>query len=214
MRYAQPLQSSPYQKNEMAPPVRAAGEVNQNIDAKHHVAEEPEVHDHDSEYTHSTAPYESNRGTYAYNPNQGSGAIHSEQLHSSPDLTGSASHQNASGRATPRSAANAQTQWTTEYGQPQRTHTAPAKPYSVTDRNGAIAGDAYSAQPTYASPPYPNGLPASNKRIRELDDDETDQYGRDASGNDIAALKRRRTGDIGTVGGAVGGGVRTPPIRR
>ncbi|KAF2835618.1 cell pattern formation-associated protein stuA [Patellaria atrata CBS 101060] len=229
VRYGQPLQPSPYQKNEMAPPARTAegdqqSEVkphdplmNQQPEQPGHAQDENEAdHEHEPDYTHSAAPYTANR-SYTY-PNATATSLHAEHPHLSPEMTGSP-HQNGSGRATPRTTVTAGGQWSTGYSTPQRGQQPPSSNlYSVMSdnrgatTNGNAAPDSYSAPPVqsaYPSQAYPtpNGLPPSNKRVRELDDDE-DPYGRSGgrgpAGEDIEGLKRRKTIREGSVGGAVG----------
>lgn len=228
VRLGQPLQPSPYPKSEMAPPTRA-GESDQSGDHKphdgllsqpseqvgHHGGEDEGDHDHDNEYTHSTAPYNGGRSTYAYNPNASAPSLHGDHPHLSPEMTASP-HQNGSGRATPRTTGS-QSQWA-GYGTPQRAQQPPASNlYSVMSdtragANGATGPDSYTAPPIQSS--YPgqaygatNGM-TSNKRGRDLDDDEVDPYTRPGSrgvhGDDIDGLKRRKTIREGSVGGAVG----------
>ncbi|KAK8437603.1 apses transcription factor-like protein StuA [Phyllosticta citricarpa] len=227
-RYAQPVQSAPYHKtemapfgkSEMAPPVRAGGEPVQQADVKpvegllnqgEHVGpvagEEEADHEHDNEYTHTSGPY-SNRGAYSYASS--TGGLSGE--HVSPKMTGSP-RQNGSGRATPRSA---QTGWARGYGPSGTSQLPSSNLFNVmsdtrSSANGNGGPDGYPAPAPlhsgYASQYSPvNG----SKRIRELDDDETD-YGRpasrDASVNDIEGLKRRKTITESTMGGAVGGDI-------
>jgi len=63
--------------------------------------------------------------------------------------------------------------------------------------NGNGAGYAPTYPSQYTSP---NGIP-NNKRVRELDDDEQDAYGRPSSRDDPEGLKRRKTLEGGAVGG-------------
>ncbi|KAL0254899.1 hypothetical protein SLS55_009423 [Diplodia seriata] len=223
-RYPQPVQSNPYPKSEMAPPVRAAGDPVQQADVKptegllnqapDQVAGDEEAdQDHDNEYTHTSAPY-GNRAPYGYPSSAAPGAMRGD--HVSQDMTGSP-HQNGSGRATPRTTNTGPTQWTSGYATPGQTKLPSSNLYSVisdtrstANGNGPDGYPAPNAMPTgYPSQFSPaNGLPG--KRVRELDDDETD-YGRpasrDANGNDLESLKRRKTLTETTMGGAVGGPV-------
>lgn len=226
-RYPQPVQSAPYPKSEMAPPVRAAGDPVQQADVKptegllnqppeqvgQVTGEDEADQDHDNEYTHTSAPY-SSRASYGYPGSTAPGAIRGD--HVSQDMTGSP-HQNGSGRATPRTTNTGPTQWTSGYATPGQTKLPSSNLYSVisdtrstANGNGPDGYPAPNAMPTgYPSQYSPaNGLPG--KRVRELDDDETD-YGRpasrDANGNDLESLKRRKTLTETTMGGAVGGPV-------
>ncbi|EKG17868.1 hypothetical protein MPH_04924 [Macrophomina phaseolina MS6] len=225
-RYPQSVQSAPFPKSEMAPPVRAAGDPVQQTDVKptegllnqqteqvgQVTGDDEADHDHDNEYTHTSAPY-NNRASYGYAASAAPGAIRGD--HVSQDMTGSP-HQNGSGRATPRTTNTGQTQWTSGYATPGQSKLPSSNLYSVmsdtrSTANGNPGPDGYPA-PNAMAAGYPsqyspaNGL--SSKRIRELDDDETD-YGRpasrDANGNDVESLKRRKTLTEGTMGGAVGG---------
>lgn len=219
IRYGQPLQPAPYTKNEMGPPSRSGVEPEKSADSKpsesmlahgsehHGTVEEEAEHEHDSEYTHTSAPYSANRSGYSYSTN------HGEHPQISPETTGSPAHQVGSGRATPRTVGITQ-QWPSGYSTPQRVQSATSNLYSVTSdirgspANGNGGADEYSAS-GYPSQSYTtsNGATPSNKRGREADDD--DDYGRPASRNagenGVESLKRRKTITEGSVGGAVGG---------
>lgn len=181
-------------------------------------SEQENAHDHEHdykhepEYTHTSAQYSSSRGPYGYNPSPATGTLQSE--HISPEMTGSPSHPNGSGRATPRTAAAAPPQWSAGYSTPQRSNQPPSSNlYNVmsTDTrsapNGASTGD-YSSQSGYGASAYqtPNGAAPSNKRVRELDEDGADDYARPGSRDAIDGLKRRKTLDEG-------GAVNYPPQR-
>ncbi|KAJ9664844.1 hypothetical protein H2201_005065 [Coniosporium apollinis] len=222
IRYGQPLQPAPYPKTEMAPPSRSGVESEQPPDSKphegllshgsehgaHSTGEEEAEHEHDNEYTHTSASYSANRGVYSYNTS------HGEHSHLSPEMTGSPSHQNGSGRATPRTTGTAQ-QWASGYSTPQRGQSSASNLYSVMSDtrgsapNGNVGADGYSTS-GYPSQPYTasNGATPSNKRGRD-DDDEPDPYGRpasrDAGENGVEGIKRRKTVTEGSIGGAVGG---------
>jgi protein SOK2 len=182
-QFGGPLQSSTFPKAEMAPPPRA-GDVEQAGDAKpsHEgiaqpaTGEEEAEHEQDSEYTHSSAPY--NRASYNYQPNPPTVARVAEDLTTSP-------HQNGSGRATPRTADPHWQQAGYGAAQPQ---SSASNVYSVMEPRAAN-GDAYSYPSTYV-----NGNVPSAKRGRELDDDEADD-----------SAKRQRTGHETPEGGPVGG---------
>jgi len=191
-----------YVKSEMAPPVHGPdGEQPADMKAPHEEAGRvDEAHDEqESEYTHTSAPYNANRGSY-YNPT--SGSVHGENAHLSPEMTNSP-HQHGSGRATPRTTAASQAQWSAGgYSTPQRAQ-PPSSLYNVMGdsrpgENGNGAGYAATYASQYASP---NGIP-NNKRVRELDDDEQDAYGRPSSRDDGEGLKRRKTLEGGAVGGS------------
>lgn len=221
------VQPVSYPKSEMAPPARAGG-PDQQTDAKptegmlaqaaeqvgHAPGDEEAEHEHDNEYTHTSASYGNNR-SYGYNPNAPSGPMHAEHSHISTEMTGSP-HQNGSGRATPRTTGTSQTQWTSGYSAPNRGQQAPSSNlYNVmsdtrsSNANGNTAPDAYSVSGsmTYPSQTYAatNGVIQSSKRGR--DDDEEDSYGRprtDSAADDIDGLKRRKTITESSGGGAIG----------
>lgn len=217
---SQPQLMSGYPKSEMAPPQRTAdqgdvkpadGMLSQNNEQVNHAAAGDEGdHDNEHEYTHTNAPYNTNRGSYAYGSNTAPGPIHGDHSHLSPEMTGSP-HQNGSGRATPRTTATGQTQWTSGYPTPQRQSAPSSNLYSVmsdtrgTATNGNSAPDSYQAPGAvgqYPSQAYAtNGVPTSTKRGR--DDDEQDPYARPDSvqGDDMDGLKRRKTMEGGAVGG-------------
>ncbi|KAF2147437.1 uncharacterized protein K452DRAFT_293859 [Aplosporella prunicola CBS 121167] len=224
-RYGQPVQPNPYAKSEMAPPARTGGEPVQQTDSKptdamlsqstepvgQVIGEVEEAdHEHDNEYTHTSGPY-SNRNTYGYATSSAPGTLSGE--HASPDMTGSP-HHNGSGRATPRTTTTSQTQWSRGYGTPGKTLPSSNLYSVISDTRSTANGsgpDGYGApslQTGYPSQYAPNGALPSAKRIRDLDDDEND-YGRpasrDANGNEVEGLKRRKTITENTIGGAVGG---------
>lgn len=208
-----------YPKTEMAPPSRI-GDVSEEGDVKPADGLMPQGndqvaapsggdgdHEQDNEYTHSTAPYNGNRGPYGY-PSGAPGPIHQEHAHLSPEMTGSP-HQNGSGRATPRTNPAGQAQWNSGYPTPQRQAPPSSNLYNVMSDprgapNGNAAHDAYQgpgAVPQYANQGYPptNGVNASGKRGRE--DDDQDPYRPDSvQGDDMGGLKRRKTMEGGAVG--------------
>lgn len=212
-----------YPKTEMAPPSRIAdvpdeGEVkppngmmpqgNDQVPAPQPGSEAE--HDHENEYTHSNAPYNGNRGGYSYSHNGGpAGPMHADHSHLSPEMTGSPHQNGGSGRATPRTAASGQSQWTSGYSTPQRQAAPSSNLYNVMSDprgvpNGGAPHEAYpgpGAVSQYANQGYPpsNGVNASGKRGR--DDDEEDPYRPDSvQGDDMGGLKRRKTMEGGAVG--------------
>ena len=228
-RFGQPIQSSHYMKNEMGPPSRAGGSGSENDPGDHKndpyahnqgneqvghgTGEEEAEHEHDNEYAHdNSTAYNANRGPYQYTPGPGIGPLHGEHPHLSPEtVTGSPSHQNTSGRVTPRNTAVPQTQWAGP-----GSYTPPRGPpssnlYSVMSDtrgslpNGTANTDSYvSAAPL--QPGYPstniNGTP-SNKRMR-TDDDQDQSSHADNRGDDLDGLKRRKTVREDSVGGGMG----------
>ncbi|KAF2457466.1 hypothetical protein BDY21DRAFT_285807 [Lineolata rhizophorae] len=236
-QYSRPMQSANYPKNEMAPPTKIGPEEPAAPDSKPpesllthvppeqvgHAAGEEGEHEHESEYTHTSAPYNASRPAYGYNPAPPAPALHGEHPHLSPEMTGSPSHQNGSGRATPRTTSTAQSQWPPSYSTPQRAPQPPSSNlYAVMDNrgppNGSATAETYAAPSTmqtgYASAPYgaANGA-SSNKRMRE--DDDQDQYARPENGEvspDVDGLKRRKTMHEGPVGGSIGGLTHPQPV--
>ncbi|KAK5146577.1 hypothetical protein LTR04_001014 [Oleoguttula sp. CCFEE 6159] len=207
-RYSQALQQSAYMKNEMAPPTRAPGESESQPDGTssqvhdHAAGEEEAEHEHDNEYTHSSAPYNGSRAPYTYNLNGTPGSAHGEHAQVSPEMNESP-HQMVSGRATPRMTTYA------GYSTPQRTQQPPSSNlYSVmSDTRGPAvnrtpSAESYSAYSSQSFHPA-NGVASSKKRGREVDEKEHDQYGRPSSrnggGDEVEGLKRRRTVREGSV---------------
>ncbi len=223
------LQASGFMKHEMGPPARATGsgadiepgdpkpEPYSHHPAGEHVShgtgEEEAEHEHDTEFAHDTnAGYSSHRGSYsAYNSGSTMGSLHGDHPHLSPELNGSPSQPNGSGRATPRTSTGGQPQWAPGYHSPPRT-VASSNHYNVISdtranaSNGSAATESYSSaalSSTYASS-HVNGTTASGKRMRE--EDESDQQSRPASrGDDIENLKRRKVGGEGSVSGPATG---------
>ena len=202
--YAQPpsrgysgVQASPGGpvKHEMGPPARAGAE-NEHSDGKAHDGyggHQDAEGEHEGEYTHTSASYGARRPSYSYKPNPAPGPLHSDPSHVSPEMTHSP-HQNGSGRATPRTA-NPYPGYTT----PQRGAQLPSSNLAYVMSNDARGG-APNGQETYAPQPgyqqqqqYPsmNGAPPSNKRMREVDD-EQDQFGRPLSAG-ADGYKKQRT---------------------
>lgn len=223
------IQTNPYVKNEMGPPSRTPGSgpdidhadhkndsyshSQGNEQVGHGTGEEEAEHEHDSEYAHdSTTAYNANRGTYNnYSSAPNLGSLHGEHPHLSPEMNGSPSHQNGSGRGTPRTAAGSQSQWAAGYNTPPRAQ-PPSNHYNVVSdargsvSNGTSGTDAYASGslPSSYTPSHVNGTTSSGKRLRE--DDEQDHQSRPASrGDDIDGLKRRKLGREGSVSGPIGG---------
>lgn len=199
------LQPSPYIKSEMAPPARSGADSESNGDHKaqdgysshpqdHHQLPDEAEGEHESEYTHSAGPYNGGRASYTYGAHPTPTSMHGDQPHLSSDMNGSPHHKQ-SGGATPRTT----TSYNPYSNTPQRAH---SNLYSVMsdNRNAANGADIYGNHNAYAAP-YPNGLPAPNKRVRELDDPEDAYIGPD----DGEGLKRRRKTREDSVG-------RTRPI--
>ncbi|TPX18431.1 uncharacterized protein E0L32_011672 [Thyridium curvatum] len=188
---------SAYVKNEMGPPSSRPSVAGPGADqpdstktngmmhggqagepVPHHGEEEAE-HEHDAEYTHNSGAYDASRASYNYNPAP-VGGMPTDPSHISAEMAGSAAHQAASGRSTPRSAAAPQSYYTQGYQTPPRAQQASSNLYNVmtSDRGAANGGpgDVYapaadmggSLQNGYGAPVM-NG--AGMKRGREDEDD-------------------------------------------
>ncbi|KAI9738852.1 MAG: hypothetical protein M1834_008359 [Cirrosporium novae-zelandiae] len=224
-RYGQPMPAS-YVKTEMAPPTRSTtGAENEQVQEPktepyvhtqandqldHGVGEPPADHATEPDYLHdNSATYSNTRSSYNYNAAPSLASLQGEPQHLSPELTNSPSHQNGSGRVTPRTQSTSQSQWNTDYQTPPRIPGA-SNLYSITSdtRGSAANGNSVDAYPTQnlngtTSSVYPsplNGSLAGSKRLRE-DDDQSSRLVTD----DYDAIKRRKTIREGSVGGPVGG---------
>jgi len=190
------VQSSPSGvKHEMGPPTRAGAENEQGDNKAHdgYGGQQDAEGEHEGEYTHTSASYGARRLSYSYKPNSAPGPVHSDPAHISPEMTHSP-HQNGSGRATPRT-----TSTYPGYSTPQRASQLPSSNLNYVMSTDTRAGaqqngtDPYAGHGSY-QPHYPsmNGVPPSNKRMREVDDQE-DPYGRPLSAGGDSSLKRQRT---------------------
>lgn len=214
-RFGQPMQANPYMKSDMGPPTsRTTGSVSEadhgdhkndpyahsqgNEQVGHATGEEEAEHEHDTEYAHdNSTAYNANRGPSYYNPGPNIGSLHGEHPHLSPEqVSGSPSHQNGTGRVTPRSTAVSQAPWAAPgYNTPPR---IPPLYNVMSDArgpttNGSGGTDPYTSTPlqsAYASS-IVNGSAPSNKRVR--DEDDQDHSRPTSRGDDIEALKRRKT---------------------
>lgn len=219
-RYA-PVQSNAYMKHEMGPPTSRITEIDEHstkTEPYSHghanpagTGEEEADHEHDTDYSHDNSnSYTSNRAAYSYNTATSLGSLQGEHPHLSPEMTGSPSQQNGSGRVTPRNSTGSQAQWTAGHQTPPRAAYSSNAYNPISDARGSLSNgtsnvNAYgsgSIQPAYA-PAQLNGTTPSNKRMRE--DDDQDYGSRPASrGEDIDGMKRRKMG-ADSVSGAVGG---------
>ena len=212
---------SPYMKREMGPPTSRITEIEGddhkpdtyahsqgNGPVGHSTGEEEADHEHDSEYPHeNNAPYGPSRGAYSYSAGSNLGSLQGEHPHLSPEMTGSPSHQNGSGRLTPRNSANAQGQWTSGHQTPPRATYSSNAYNPISDAranapNGTSSVDNYASNSLASSYPsgHVNGATPSNKRLRE--DDEPEYGSRPVSrGDDIDGMKRRKLGREGSVSG-------------
>ncbi|KAL8649332.1 MAG: hypothetical protein Q9210_004466 [Variospora velana] len=220
-RYA-PVQPNTYMKHEMGPPTSRITDIDEH-DSKpevyphgqassavgHPTGEEEADHEHDPDYPHDTSnhAYTANRAAYNYNAGSTLSSLQGEHPHLSPEMTGSPSHPNGSGRVTPRNAAGTHAQWAAGHQTPPRATYASNAYNPISDARGALPNgsssvDAYGPggiQSAYA-PAHMNGATPSNKRMRE--DDEADYGSRPASrGDDMDGLKRRKFGTESVVGG-------------
>ncbi|KAI4240278.1 MAG: hypothetical protein L6R40_005214 [Gallowayella cf. fulva] len=208
-RYAQ---SSTYMKHEMGPPTSRITEIDEHETKQepyahgqtsqavgHGTGEEEADHEHDTDYSHeSNNAYTANRTGYSYPAGTGLGSLQAEHPHLSPEMTGSPSHPNGSGRVTPRNSSGSQAQWTAGHQTPPRATYSSNAYNPISDARGSLPNgtssvDNYgtsSMQAAYA-PAHMNGTTPSNKRMREEDEQE---YGsRPASrGDDIDGMKRRK----------------------
>ena len=221
-RFGQPMQTNPYMKNEMGPPTSrttGSGADGDHGDIKtdpyvhsqgneqvgHGTGEEEAEHEHDTDYHDNNAAYNANRGSYSYHPGPAIGSLHGEHPHLSPEqVNGSPSHQNGSGRGTPRNTAAPQPQWAPGYNTPPRSAQSSSLYNVMSDSRGAAANgtslpDTYSSAPLQS--PYSssmNGAMSSNKRGR--DDEDQDLNSRPGSGGNVEALKRQKTAREGSIG--------------
>jgi protein SOK2 len=174
IRFGGPLQSATYPKAEMAPSARTGklGTIPKlsMTDRLMLPTEDEAEHEHDSEYTHTSAPYNASRNSYTYNPNPGAAPISGEVAQVAEDISASP-HQNGSGRATPRTTTTSQSQWQHGYTTPQRNPAPGSNVYSVIEPRGANgATDTYYHHSTGLS----NGSIPPVKRSREDDDEDDD----------------------------------------
>ncbi|KAL2811198.1 cell pattern formation-associated protein [Aspergillus granulosus] len=209
--YGHSMQTNSYLKGDMAPPSSGRASTGQpepeSADVKTerygqpgHVGggaseteQEPDYVQHDSGYS---------RGSYTYTTNPSF----------TPDMTGSPSQQNGSGRMTPRTS-GAAPQWAPGYSTPPRTAAAGSLYNIVSDTRGTSAtngtSDNYSVASNSGYSTGLNGSLGSNKRMR---DDDDDQIGRPDSRDDYET-KRRKTLTDATVGGPVGMPLALQPMK-
>ena len=221
------VQPNNYVKHEMGPPsTRPAGpgadsehdhkpdtyaHSQGNAQVGHGSVEEEAEHEHDVDYPHdSTASYGPTRGPYSNYPSASIATLQADHSHISPDMS-SPSHQNGSGRQTPRSSTGGQAQWPPDYTTPPRQAPSSNLYNVISDArsasNGASAVDSYASgtalQSTYA-PTQLNGVTTGSKRMRE---DDQDQLSRpDSRNNDLESMKRRKMAQDSATGGPVGAG--------
>jgi protein SOK2 len=203
-----------YAKNDMGPPSsrpsgsgpatdhdhKGSNGVLPSEHAPQHHGDEEGDHEHDAEYTHDSGAYENNRPSYSYTA-PGVGALTGDANNVDPNMSGSPSHPPTSGRATPRTAAQAQPYYPQNpaYGASPRVQ-QPPNFYNGVGGDRAVAngtpGDVYGqssdmphAMPNGYAPQAPvNGSIGGVKRGR--DDDELPRPMSDVPGMD---MKRRKT---------------------
>jgi protein SOK2 len=174
----------------MGPPARAGAE-NEHGESKPHDGYNGHQDADEGEYIHSAS--DAHESFYC-KPNPASGPVHTDPAHVSPDMN-SSPHPNGHGSSTPRT-----TSTYTGYQQTTpRQSQLPSSNLNYVMSNDARAGAQNGADAGYQSaypsaPPYPavNGTMQSNKRGREVDDQD-DPYGRPISAGGDASLKRQRT---------------------
>ncbi|KAL4889794.1 hypothetical protein BDV59DRAFT_103920 [Aspergillus ambiguus] len=217
--YGQSLPNT-YIKSDMGPPsARTPGQPESDADVKaaDRYAPPPNGHpgetvpEHESDYVpHDPARYGTNQGSYTYTTNPSVGSLTGDHSQLAPEITGSPSQQNGSGRMTPRTSTGPPPQWTSGYNTPPRPSAAASSLYNiVSDTRGTTNGaaDNYSVASTGYS--GMNGSLGTGKRMREDDEDDVvDQriVRPDSRGGEYEH-KRRRTLTETPVGGPVGGGV-------
>lgn len=211
--YGQPsLASSSYLKSDMAPPGRSGGQPEAEVaDVKGDRYNQSNgqagesIQDHEPEYVHDDSSGYNSRGSYTYASNPSVGAL-TEQPQLTPDMTGSPSQRNSSGRMTPRTGGGPPSQWSSGYNTPPRA--AAGSLYNIvsdtrgSSTNGAPS-DAYGVG-SNSTPGYSTGVNGSlgMKRLRE--DDEVDRGVRPDSRGAGYESKRRKTltDPVGPVGAA------------
>ena len=216
-----PLQSSTYGKQDMGPPATRApgsrtdsehGDIKHdpyahsqgNEQVGHGTGEEEAEHEHDSEYPHdNNNAYAAHRGSYqSYGSAPNLATLHGEHSQTASAINGSPSHQNGSGRVTPRDPNGSQPQWATGYHTPPRAPPSSNLYNPMSDARGSVPNGSSGAEHYPTAPlqsPYAptqtNGIPPSTKRMREDDD----YHSRPSSrSDDIDAMKRRKIGREGS----------------
>lgn len=195
-RYGQGMQSGPYGKSDMGPPIGPGNVAGDGRDPKTdayashgHGSQHESDHPENGYMSATASAYGSNRGQYAYG---GPG----EHPHMSPEqISGSPTHQTGSGHATPRTLPSGQPQWTSDYHTPPRAPSS-SNVYNVIGHDRTPQGGPVD---TYGNPAYSSGHPGaltSAKRGRE-DDDQGRPGSRDYDGYDS---KRRKMGHQETFG--------------
>ncbi|ROW13345.1 hypothetical protein VPNG_05467 [Cytospora leucostoma] len=155
--------------------------------------DEEAEHEHEAEYTHDRGTYDGGNTQYNYSAPP-LAPIQSDHSHLSPEMAGSAGHQGASGRSTPRSAAPPQAYYPPSgYNTPPRT-SGQSGMYNVVSNDRGPTNGEYASQSEmnnslqngYTTAPL-NGASSGLKRGRD-DEDE-----RPPSGGPGMEMKRRKT---------------------
>ena len=209
--------SNPYVKTDMGPPSRSAGGSGEadHADIKqdpygqqgadqvgHNTGDDETEHEHEGDYAQDNSnSYYSNRGSSNYSSVNAMGIMQGEPAHLSPEQVSGSPHQNGSGRVTPRNTSVSQSQWTTGYNTPPR-GTQSSNLYNVVNDNRGTVANGHPSSDSYSTSAYTsnavNGTSGSLKRGRE--DDDLEYKTRGSSGNDLEALKRRRSGRENSIG--------------
>lgn len=174
--------------------------------------EEEADHEHDTDYQQESTGYDATRNAYSTYASAPAVASMNDHSHISPELTDSPSHQAGSGRITPRSATTNQayySQHTGGYNTPPRALPPSSNLYNVMSSergtaNGSSGTEMYGHQQELGGPltngystqqSALNGVPTSNKRGRDGDDEDENQRPptRDPNTESIEGMKRRRT---------------------
>ncbi|KAI9891927.1 MAG: hypothetical protein M1814_002312 [Vezdaea aestivalis] len=196
------------------------GQTNGHVN--HGTTEEAE-HEHDGDYTHdNNTAYNANRGSGYYGGAAPVEPLSSEHQHLSPELTGSP-HHSTSGRATPRTGAASQS-WG-NVTQPGGYSTPPRAVPPASNLYNVVGGSDQRTPATNGTPsnvqyPTQNGLgayaastapvvngPSSNKRMRDMDDEDDRSRPASRSTTDGLDLKRRKTfhnDSLPNIGGPLG----------
>lgn len=156
--------------------------------------EEEADHEHEAEYTHDRGTYDSSNSQYNYSA-QPLPSLQPEHPHLSPEMGGSAGHQGASGRSTPRSAAPPAAYYQSGYSTPPRGAQQQPGMYNVVsnDRgpaNGSAGSDMYGSQTDVSSSMQNGYASAPSNGIKRSRDDEDE---RSLSGGPGMDMKRRKT---------------------
>ena len=216
-----PLSANSYGKQDMGPPAtRAPGSKTESEhgDSKNdiyghsqgndRVSQEEAEHEQEGEYSHDNSAYAAHRGPYNhYNSASHMGSMHGEHAPAPTEINGSQSHQNGSGRSTPRTSNASQQQWSAAgYHTPPRAAPSsnlynPMSDTRGTVTNGNNGAEHYSAAPLHPyAPTQANGVNASNKRMRE-DEEYTSRP--ESRNDDIDSMKRRKMGREGSGPGKI-----------